>query len=488
MRYIPHTEADVRAMLATIGVPTVDALFDSIPAALQLGRPLEVPSAMAESDLRSHLRDLADRNVAMSRAVSFLGGGVYRHYAPVAVSQLLLRGEIYTAYTPYQPEIAQGTLQIIFEFQTLVSELIGAEVVNASMYDGSTALAEAALMAMRVSSSNSPARHARPRSPDEAGLKAAEEGATTDPRVVAANSQRILLSRALHPQWREVTRVFVESAGGTIVDIDVGRDGRTDLAHVERELEAGAAAVVLGYPSFFGTFDDVAGGRVLCDKHGALLVASFQEAAAFGLITPPGELGADIIAGEGQSLGVPASFGGPHLGLFGTREKYLRQMPGRLAGETVDSRGNRGFVLTMSTREQHIRREKATSNICTNVALMATASTIAMTLLGPNGLATVARASHLRTEETKEKVTRLPGFALYFADSPTFNEFVLRTPKPAATYVDALAPRKIAPGIALGAFAKELGDPGLEHALLIAATELTTEADIDALAAGLASV
>lgn len=273
MRYIPHTEADVRSMLATIGVPTVDALFDSIPASLQLGRPLEVPSAMAEPDLRAHMRDLADRNVAMSRAVSFLGGGVYRHYAPVAVSQLLLRGEIYTAYTPYQPEIAQGTLQIIFEFQTLVSELIGAEVVNASMYDGSTALAEAALMAMRVS----------------------------------GKSQRILLSRALHPQWREVTRVFVESAGGTIVDIDVGKDGRTDLAHVERELEAGAAAVMLGYPSFFGTFDDLPGGRALCDKHGSLLVASFQEAAAFGLITSPGELGADIIVGEGQSLGVPAS-------------------------------------------------------------------------------------------------------------------------------------------------------------------------------------
>jgi len=454
MRYIPHTEADVRSMLATIGVPTVDALFDSIPTSLQLGRPLEVPSAMAEPDLRAHMRDLAERNVAMSRAVSFLGGGVYRHYAPVAVSQLLLRGEIYTAYTPYQPEIAQGTLQIIFEFQTLVSELIGAEVVNASMYDGSTALAEAALMAMRVSN----------------------------------KSQRVLLSRALHPQWREVTRVFVESAGGTIVDIDVGKDGRTDLAHVERELEAGAAAVMLGYPSFFGTFDDLPGGRALCDKYGSLLVASFQEAAAFGLITSPGELGADIIAGEGQSLGVPASLGGPHLGLFGTREKYLRQMPGRLAGETVDSRGNRGFVLTMSTREQHIRREKATSNICTNVALMATASTIAMVLLGPNGLATVARASHLRAEEAKDKVFALPGFAPYFPDSPTFNEFVVRTPKRADAYVDALAPRKIAPGIALGAFAKELGDATLSHALLIAATELTTEADIDALVAGLASV
>ncbi len=453
MRYIPHTDADVRDMLAAIGVPSVDSLFETIPASLQLGRPLEVPSAMAEPDLRAHLRDLADKNVAMSRAVSFLGGGVYRHYAPVAVSQLLLRGEIYTAYTPYQPEIAQGTLQIIFEFQTLVSELLGAEVVNASMYDGSTAQAEAALMAIRVS----------------------------------GKSQRILLSKALHPEWREVTRLFVENAGGTIVDIDVDARGCTDLAHVERELEGGAAAVMLGYPTFFGTLDDLPAARALCDASGALLVASFQEAAAFGLITPPGELGADIIAGEGQSLGVPASLGGPHLGLFGTREKFLRQMPGRLAGETVDARGNRGFVLTMSTREQHIRREKATSNICTNVALMATASTIAMTLLGPNGLATVAKASHLRAEEAKAKVFAIAGFTPYFADSPTFNEFVVRTPKPAQHYVDVLAPQKIAPGIALGGYAKELGDAGLANALLIAATELTTEADIDALVAALAA-
>lgn len=453
MRYIPHTDIDVRDMLAAIGVPSVDALFETIPASLQLGRALDVPSAMAEPDLRAHLRELADRNVAMSRAVSFLGGGVYRHYAPVAVSQLLLRGEIYTAYTPYQPEIAQGTLQIIFEFQTLVSELLGAEVVNASMYDGSTAMAEAALMAIRVS----------------------------------GKSQRILMSRALHPEWREVTRLFVENAGGSVVDIDVDAHGCTDLGHVQRELEGGAAAVVLGYPTFFGTLDDLPAARSLCDASGALLVACFQEAAAFGLITPPGELGADIIAGEGQSLGVPASLGGPHLGLFGTREKFLRQMPGRLAGETVDARGNRGFVLTMSTREQHIRREKATSNICTNVALMATASTIAMTLLGPGGLETVAKASHLRAEEAKAKLAAA-GFPAYFTPSPTFNEFVVRTPKPAEHYVDALAPRKIAPGIALGPYAKELGNAGLEHALLVAATELTTEADIDALVAALAAV
>ncbi len=455
MRYIPHTEADVRAMLATIGVRTVDALFETIPRPLQLERELAVPSAMAEPDLRAHLLELAESNVPGSRATSFLGAGVYRHYAPVAVSQLLLRGELYTAYTPYQPEIAQGTLQIIFEFQTMVSELLGAEVVNASMYDGSTAVAEAALMALRVAQ---------------------------------GSSQRILISRALHPEWRQVTRVFVSNVGAELVDVPVARDGRTDLAALERELEAGAAAVLLGYPSFFGTLDDLVTARALCDRHGALLVATFQEATAFGLVRPPGELGADIIAGEGQSLGVPASLGGPHLGLFGTREKFLRQMPGRLAGETVDVRGNRGFVLTMSTREQHIRREKATSNICTNVALMATASTIAMTLLGPRGLETVARASHLRAEETKRAVFALPGFSPYFEGATTYNEFVVRTPEPAARYVEALAPRRIGPGVALGPYAGELGDPGLEHALLVAATELTTSAQIAALAEGLASV
>jgi len=454
MRYIPHTQADVASMLETIGLPTIDALFASIPAELQLGRPLELPRAMAEYDLRAHVGALADQNVPMSRAVSFLGGGVYRHYAPVAISQLLLRGELYTAYTPYQPEIAQGTLQIIFEFQTMVSELIGAEVVNASMYDGSTALAEAMLMALRL---------------------------------VPDKPRRVLLSRALHPQWREVTRVYAQGAGAELIDIGLTAQGTTDLAHVERELEAGAVGVCLGYPTFFGTLDDLAQARALCDRHGALLIAAFEEATAFGLLTTPGELGADIIVGEGQSLGVPASLGGPHLGLFGTREKFLRQMPGRLAGETVDTRGNRGFVLTMATREQHIRREKATSNLCTNVALMATASTIAMTLLGPTGLATVARASHLRAEEAKARVLALPGFSPYFADSPTFDEFVVKTPRPAQHYVDTLAPRRLAPGIALGQFSRELGLPGLEHALLITATELTTPEDIDALAHGLDS-
>lgn len=448
MRYIPHTEADITKMLEAIGISSIDQLFAPIPEALQLKRALDVPEAMGEFDLKRHMTRLAEANTPMGRSTSFLGGGVYRHFAPSTVSQLLLRGELYTAYTPYQPEIAQGTLQIVFEFQTLVSELIGMDVVNASMYDGATAVAEAALMALRCA-----------RGP----------------------SNRVLVSQAIHPHYRETTKLFVESMGAVYREIPFDARGTTDMGVLAAELADGAVAVCLGYPTFFGTLDDLEAARSLCDQHGAMLISTFSEAVAFGLIEPPGSFGPDIVAGEGQSLGVPASNGGPHLGIFGTREKFVRQMPGRLAGETVDARGNRGFVLTLSTREQHIRREKATSNICTNVALMATASTIAMTLLGPEGLAQVARASHLRAEETKGAITALAGFSHLFGDSPTFNEFVVKTPVAAATIVDALAAENIAPGIALSAF-----DYGLDHALLVTATELTTREDIDVLTAALA--
>jgi glycine dehydrogenase subunit 1 len=447
MRYIPHTEADKAHMLKVIGVDSLDALFASIPEALQLRRPLDVPEGLGEFDLKRHLVSLAEQNTPMGRSASFLGAGVYRHFAPSVVSQLLLRGELYTAYTPYQPEIAQGTLQIVFEFQTLVSELIGMDVVNASMYDGATSVAEAALMALRMQKTG---------------------------------ASRVIVSRAIHPHYRETTRLFVESMGAEYVEVGFTDAGVTDLAAVERELAKGAAAVCLGYPTFFGTLDDLARGRALCDAHEAMLVSTFSEAVAFGLIEPPGSFGPDIVAGEGQSLGVPASNGGPHLGIFGTTEKHVRQMPGRLAGETLDSRGNRGFVLTLSTREQHIRREKATSNICTNVALMATASTIAMTLLGPDGLATVARASHLRAEETKRAVLAIPGFSARFEDAPTFNEFVVKTPAPAAELIAALASAGVAAGVALSSF--DYGEP---DALLITATELTTSDDIARLVAGL---
>ena len=446
MRYIPHTDADRAFMLEAIGVASVDELFASIPDALQLHRPLEVPAGLGEADLLDHLQELADKNRVGARTPSFLGAGVYRHYVPSAISQLLLRGEIYTAYTPYQPEIAQGTLQVMFEFQTMVSELVGMDVVNASLYDGSTAMAEAALMALRLAKKK---------------------------------KDRVAVSGTLHPEYRAVTRMYVESGGAEVRELPYTAQGTCDLAAAEAALADGAAALIVGYPNFFGGFDDVAAARALCDAHGALLVVVFHEAIAFGLVTPPGAFRPDIVAGEGQSLGVAPSFGGPHLGLFATREEHLRQMPGRLAGETVDSRGERGFVLTMSTREQHIRREKATSNICTNQGLMATAATMYMTMLGPDGLARVARASHLRAEQAKAAIAALPGYGLVF-DGPTFNEFVVRTPRPAQAIVDALAAQGLAADVALGAY-----DPALDHALLVAATELTTAADIDALVAAL---
>jgi glycine dehydrogenase subunit 1 len=436
-------------MLEAIGLPSLDALFACIPPELRLDRALDLPEPLAERDLYAHLAAIAGQNRTAADAVSFVGGGVYHHDAPRAVDHLLLRGELYTAYTPYQPEVAQGTLQIIYEFQSMIGELLAAEVVNASMYDGSTSLAEAALMACRTT-----------------------------------RRDRVLMSAALHPEYREVVHQYLTPGGFEVVETpwvaSPERGGVTDLQAVERALDEGVAAVLIGYPTFFGTLDDVQRAAQLCHDKGALLVVGFQEAYAFGLLEPPGALGADIIAGEGQSLGVPASGGGPHLGLFGVREKLVRHMPGRLAGETLDSRGERGFVLTMATREQHIRREKATSNICTNVALMATAAAITMTLLGPAGLAQAARACHTWAERAKRAVAAVPGYGLRFA-SPTFHEFVVTTPRPAAEIVDALAPEGLGAGIPLGRY-----HPDLDRCLLVTATELTTQDQIQRLVEGLA--
>jgi glycine dehydrogenase subunit 1 len=444
MRYIPHTQEDISHMLEVVGFDDVERLFDTVPEALQLGRPLNIPSGLSERDLLKHMASLAAKNHHGEEGVSFLGGGVYRHYRPVAMDHLLLRGELYTAYTPYQPEASQGTLQIIFEFQTLISELLGVDVVNASMYDGATSVAEAALMAARVT-----------------------------------RRDTIVVSATVHPEYREVVRCYTESSELQLITVPGTAEGVADLDAIRAVLNERTAGVIVGYPNFFGRPDDVAGAAEIAHEAGAQLIAAFQEAFAFGLMTPPGALGADIVAGEGQSLGVAPSYGGPHLGLFGCRQKQVRKMPGRLAGETVDNRGQRGFVLTMSTREQHIRREKATSNICTNQGLMATASTIYMAMLGPDGLAKVARASHLRAEQTKRAVCALDGFSLRYVGA-TFNEFVVDTPRPSADIVRDLAAQGIAPGVALG----HLG-AGWENALLITATELTTDEDISALCTAL---
>ena len=437
MRYIPHTERDVAVMLEAIGVASVDALFESIPEALRLGRALDLPEAMAERDLLRHMAALAEANRHADQTVSFLGAGTYHHYRPVAADQLLLRGELYTAYTPYQPEISQGTLQIIFEFQTLVAELLGMEVVNASMYDGATSVAEAALMAARVT-----------------------------------RRSRVLVSDALHPEYRAVCATYARAGGLELESVPLTTAGVTDLAALDAALGRDCAAVIVGFPTFYGTLDDVSAAADLAHAHGALCVATFQEGVAFGLLASPGSLGADIVAGEGQSLGVPPSFGGPHLGLFACRAKHVRKMPGRLAGQTVDSRGNRGFVLTMATREQHIRRDRATSNICTNQGLMATAATITMSLLGPGGLARMARACHLNAKRTRDAVCAIDGFGAVHR-GPFFHEFVVSTPGDAAALVERLAPLGVAPGVPLSRWF-----PDRPRELLVAATELTTDSDI----------
>ncbi len=447
MRYVPHTEADRAFMLDAVGVGSVDELFGDIPENVRLQRALNLPASLAEPDLWRHARELAERNRPTERATSLLGAGAYAHYVPHAVDHLLLRGELYTAYTPYQPEISQGTLQIIFEFQTFISELLAMEVANASMYDGATAVAEAALMAARVT-----------------------------------RRKRVLVSGAIHPDYLSVVRLSLEATGIQLDVLPTTDAGTTDLAAAAAALSDGegpVAGLVVGYPNFFGALDDVPAAAELAHDAGALLIATFHEAAAFGLLEPPGALGADIVAGEGQSLGLGVQFGGPHLGLFATRERYLRQMPGRLAGETVDTRGERGFVLTMATREQHIRRERATSNICTNVALMATAASIYMTLLGPRGFQAIARASHLRAEQLKAALGGLEGFGLRYP-SPTFNEFVLTTPRPAQALVDELSAQGIAAGVPLSRFW-----PERDHELLVAATEQTRQAQIDEVVAAL---
>ncbi len=438
MRYHPHSDSDVAWMLKTIGVGSLDALFDSIPKDLQLKRPLDIPAAMDERALDEHLAALAAKNPS---APPFLGAGAYPHHVPAAVDQLLLRSEFYTAYTPYQPEIAQGTLQAIFEFQTYVTLLTGLDVANASMYDGATATAEAALLACRVKSG----------------------------RNVLA------VSRALHPAYREVMRTYLEASGIQIREVAFGADGRTDLAAAKQALQ-GAAGLIVGYPNFFGVVEPVKELAALAREADALMVTATTEALAFGLLASPGDLGADVAVGELQSFGNGLNYGGPGLGFFAAREAVLRQMPGRLAGMTTDRKGRRGYVLTLSTREQHIKREKATSNICTNHGLCALAATIHLSLLGKQGLSRLAtlnwqRARYARTELQKA------GLPATFS-GPVFNEFAVKGD--VAAMQKKLAAAGIDGGYALGRHYPELKD-----SMLFCVTELHGKAAIDRLAAAL---
>ena len=432
MRYHPHTEDEIREMLQVAGAKSLDDLFRSIPEPLRLKRPLQVPPALDEIALFAEMRRLAAKN--QTEHPPFIGAGAYPHHVPPVVDQLLLRGEFFTAYTPYQPEVSQGTLQALFEWQTFVCLLTGMEVANASMYDGASATAEAALMATRLT-----------------------------------DRKKLVVSAALHPEYRRVLATYLASTGDQVVTVPFGEDGRTDLAALARSVDGDTAAVVLGYPNFFGVVEPLGEAAALARKAGALSIAVTAEAVALGMLKGPGEIGVDVAVGTFQSFGNSLSYGGPAPGFFATSLKNIRQMPGRLCGATVDKQGRRGFVLTLSTREQHIRREKATSNICTNAGLAALASTIHLALLGRRGLADLARLNYERARLLRDAMKRA-GFGLAFS-GPTFNEMAFEVGD-AEAVVARLARKGVAAGVPLGRFYP--GEPRLRGALLCVATELHT--------------
>jgi len=432
LRYHPHTPGDVRQMLDVCGVSSISDLFRSIPARLRLERPLDVPAATDEVSLLAEFQRLAARN--RTEHPPFIGAGAYAHHVPPVVDQLLLRGEFFTAYTPYQPEIAQGTLQALFEWQTFVTLLTGLEISNASMYDGASATAEAVLLATRTTSRD-----------------------------------KVVVSAALHPEYRKVLSTYLASTGDEIVTVPYGPDGRTDLAALDAAVDDRTAAVVLGYPNFFGVIDALPEAAAIAKRGGALAISATSEAVSLGLLQAPGALGADVAVGTLQSFGNGVSFGGPAPGFLAIREGLVRQMPGRVAGATVDRTGRRGFVLTLSTREQHIRREKATSNICTNAGLAALAATIHLSLLGKGGLAHLARLNHARGKQLRDAMKKA-GFGLRFT-GPTFNEAAFEVGD-AQAVVDRLAKRGIAAGVPLSRWYPD--DPRMKGALLSVATELHT--------------
>ncbi|HEY1797656.1 MAG TPA: aminomethyl-transferring glycine dehydrogenase subunit GcvPA [Stellaceae bacterium] len=439
MRYLPLTDQDRRAMLATIGAPSVDALFADVPAAARRDGLVDLPLAAGELQVERRIAAMAAKNLAAGSVPFFCGGGAYRHHVPAAVDHLIQRGEFLTSYTPYQPELAQGTLQSLFEFQTQVALLTGMEVANASLYDGATACAEAVAMARRVTRRG----HA-------------------------------IMSGGLHPHYRAVCETYGGFADGRLTALPP-RPVAEDLA---ARIDADTACVIVQNPDFFGELRDYSALAETCHAKGALLVVIVTEIISLGAVTPPGEMGADIVAAEGQSLGNALNFGGPYVGLFATRDRYVRQMPGRLAGQTVDADGRRGWVLTLSTREQHIRREKATSNICTNAGLCALAFTIHLSLLGEAGLTGLARLNHEAAVATAERLETVPGVDL--VTGHFFNEFTVRLLRPAAPVVERLAGRGILAGVPVSRFCS-----GLDDLLLVAATETTTDDDIEHLAQGL---
>ncbi len=440
MRYLSLTDADRSAMLRDIGAASVEALYRGVPKAALLERPVDLPHGLGELEVERDLQKLAAKNIPAGSVPSFLGCGAYRHHVPAAVDYLVQRGEFLTSYTPYQPEIAQGTLQALFEFQTQVALITGMEVANASLYDGATAAAEAVMMANRLT-----------------------------------RRKKAVLAGNLHPHYVETIATY---ARFNLFDVaarppdPAGNDDPSSL------IDGETSCVVAQNPGFFGHLRDLAPLAEACRKAGALLVAVVTEPVSLGLVVPPGQMGADIVAGEGAPIGNALAFGGPYLGLFATRDKYVRQMPGRLAGQTHDAEGRRGFVLTLSAREQHIRREKATSNICTNAGLCALGFVIHMALLGEDGFARLAALNHAKARKLAQKLAAVPGVKIL--NDSFFNEFTLELARPAAPIVEALAAKRILGGVPASRFW-----PEHKNLLLVAATETNTDDEMDVFVAAL---
>ncbi|MBI3600916.1 MAG: aminomethyl-transferring glycine dehydrogenase subunit GcvPA [Nitrospinae bacterium] len=441
MRYIPNTDKDRKEMLASIGVKSVEEFFTYIPEALrQKASLLNLPPSMTEPDILRHIREMGGRNADTESHISFLGAGAYSHYIPSVVDHIISRSEFYTAYTPYQPEISQGTLQAVYEFQTLICQLTGMEAANASMYDGASALAEAVLMAHRIN-----------------------------------GRKDVLISGNIHPEYRQVVNTYCRYLDINIKEIPFTEKGITDLEWLSKNISEETSAIAAQNPNFFGCIENIKVLGELAHAKGSLFIACVNEPVSLGILNPPGDFGADIVAGEGQGLGNPLSFGGPYLGLFAAREKYIRSMPGRLVGRTVDADGKTGYVLTLSTREQHIRREKATSNICSNQALCALSAAVYMSLMGKDGFKKLAILNLQKADYAKGLISGIEGYKLKF-HNPVFNEFVIETP----VNPDDINKELIKEGI-IGGLPLEKFYPELKNCMLLSVTENHRKEDIEKL-------
>lgn len=444
-RYLPTTEQDREEMCRFLGISSVDELFDDIPDQVKLKRRLNIPEALSEPEIVKYFSRLANRNINSDDYVYFLGAGIYDHYIPSTVNHVISRSEFYTAYTPYQPEISQGELQAAFEFQTMICELTGMDIANSSMYDGPTALAEAANLA----------------------------ASTTKKR-------KVVVSKAVHPEARSILKVYAKGQRYEVEEVGF-RDGVTDLDALGKAVDTDTAAVIVQYPNFFGCIEDLYEIEKIAHQYNGLLVVS-SNPLALGILEPPGEFGADVVVGDVQPFGIPMQFGGPSCGYFAVREKFMRKIPGRIVGQTTDQDGKRGFVLTLQAREQHIRREKATSNICSNQALNALAASVAMTALGKRGVQEMATLNVQKAHYCKQKIGKLNGYQIPF-HAPTFNEFVVRVPKPVSEINRELLKRRIVGGYDLGR-----DYPELSQHMLLAVTEIRTKEEIDSLVQGLEEI